>query len=246
MNAPPGRARQTVGMVPLPEELTTTLIVNGHPLVRMSCSPHDLTDLAFGWLYSQQIIDSLADVEKSAIGEACPQMKVWLRDAALGRALKFAPVHGSSCTGGTMNQALFERPRPLSREYPLDAGMLKTAMRSMLDRERLYKQHGGIHCAMLAPADSCEPAVVREDLGRSNAIDKVVGWALANALDLPRHILFVTGRITSEMVLKAHRAGIATVVSLTTLSSQAYEIARETGQTVVAHVLKPRPILVNF
>jgi FdhD protein len=99
---------------------------------------------------------------------------------------------------------------------------------------------------MRAQAGSYETVVVMEDLGRSNSIDKALGWGLLNDLRFSNHLLFVTGRISSEMILKAYRAGIPALVSLTTMSSKAYEIAMTTGQTLVSHVLKSKPIFVNY
>ena len=99
---------------------------------------------------------------------------------------------------------------------------------------------------MLADMEKEMILVSREDIGRGNTVDKVTGWGLFNGIDLRKTALFTTGRISSEMTIKAHRARIATIVSLTTFTSKAYEIAAKTGMTLAGHLLKPRPILINF
>jgi len=77
-------------------------------------------------------------------------------------------------------------------------------------------------------------------------VDKVIGWGLAQGMDFSRTALFITGRVSAEMALKVLHAGIPTLVSQTTLTSKALEIVRQSGLTLVGHVLKPRPILLNF
>jgi FdhD protein len=99
---------------------------------------------------------------------------------------------------------------------------------------------------MLADMEKLDILASMEDIGRSNSVDKAIGWALLNGIDFGRTALLTTGRISAEMALKVLQAGIPTLISQTTLTSKALEIVRRTGLTLIGHVLKPRPILLNF
>ncbi len=238
--------RETIGMVPLPEEAMVSLVTNGQFLARMSCSPTELKELAVGWLFAQGVIESAAEIAEFWLEHGCGKIRVSLIEPFLDRfaSLKFG--QSSACGGGSFNSRLVTNLRPIERTYPLELARLKKIMQEMLPRETMYKVHGGVHCAMLAVCDTGEIVVAMEDIGRNNAIDKVIGWSLLHSVDLPNLVLFVTGRISSDMILKAYGARISTVVSMTTATTLAYEIVKKTGQTLICHVLKPKPILINF
>lgn len=238
--------RQTIGLVPLPQETILRLTVNDRLLTQMSCSPFDLGELAIGWLFHQEIVDGLEDIEGHQTDESGARVRVWLRDSALGRLERYTPVRVSACSGGEMNAGLFDDPAPLSRDYEIDLERLRSLMGEIFERGALFRSHGGIHCAMLADMERNAVLVFREDIGRSNAVDKVTGWGLFQGIEFQKTALFTTGRISSEMVLKALRSRIPSLISLTTFTGKAYEIAVKTGMTLAGHLLKPRPILVNF
>lgn len=99
---------------------------------------------------------------------------------------------------------------------------------------------------MLADMNKLRILAQREDIGRSNSVDKLIGWGLGHEIDFSRTALLTTGRISAEMALKTLYAGIPTLISQTTLTSQALAIVRQSGLALIGHVLKPRPILLNF
>jgi FdhD protein len=180
------------------------------------------------------------------IEDGISKMRVWLDGEYSERFAALSPSQSSSCGGGTFNTRLFGTMRPLYRPYDLDLGQLKSLARAMVERAEMYKTHGGVHCALLAERKSGRILVSREDIGRNNAIDKVVGWGLGEGVDFAGILLLVTGRVSSDMILKCYRAGISTMVSLTTATSLAFDIALRTDLTLICHVLKPKPILINF
>lgn len=241
-----GTQKKTIGMVALPEEMIASLNINDRFVTKMSCSPADQRQLAIGWLYSQGLIDSFSEIECLEIRDGTAKMCVWLKEEYSGRFKTLGSAISLSSGGGSFNTRLLSSMPPLFRSYDPDLNLVQRLARTMLDRAHMYKVHGGVHCAMLADIRRESVVVSFEDIGRNNAIDKVMGWGLERQVDFSPLLLFVTGRVSSDMILKCYRAGIATVVSLNTATSLAFDIATKTEQTLICHVLKQRPILVNY
>ncbi|MGI8948044.1 MAG: formate dehydrogenase accessory sulfurtransferase FdhD, partial [Ornithinimicrobium sp.] len=104
------------------------------------------------------------------------------------------------------------------------------------EQQRTFERTGGLHAAGLFTAEG-EPVVVREDVGRHNAVDKVVGWAVQEGLlPLRGHVLQLSGRVSFELVQKAYLAGIPVVSAVSAPSSLAIATAQEAGMTVAGFV----------
>ena len=237
------RTREDVLAVEEPLEVR----VNGGRFSVTMRTPGDDFDLVAGFLVSEGVIARLDDL---------PGMRVVTGLGADGEPT-FNIVDASVSGPGV--RAAAERARTLyttsacgvcglasidavttASAFPiLPVGLTVPAavLASLPDRlragQRLFDSTGGVHAAGLFDADG-EPLVVREDVGRHNAVDKVVGWALRESrLPLSRTVLQVSGRASFELVQKARMAGIPVLAAVSAPSSLAAELAEEAGITLV-------------
>ncbi len=151
----------------------------------------------------------------------------------------------SSCgiCGKTSIEAIERRIAPLTSTVAITVPALLRLPAMMRETQAVFAATGGLHAAALFALDRAdEPALVvlREDVGRHNAVDKVVGFALEHDLiPLSRHVLMVSGRLSFELVQKAAAAGVAILSAVSAPSSLAVELAGELGMTLVGFLREP-------
>jgi FdhD protein len=196
-----------------------------------------------GWLFGQSLIETPSDVSSLEIND--DQALVSLSAEAGFRLKQYNPVQVTACSGGEVRPGLFEKLPTVTRNYNFTLAQVIGLMEQLPPRAEMFRKHGGIHCSMLANMKEQCIMISREDIGRSNSVDKVIGWGLTENCDFGSTALLTTGRISAEMALKVLHAGIPTLISQTTLTSKALEIVRRSGLTLIGHVLKPQPILLN-
>jgi FdhD protein len=147
----------------------------------------------------------------------------------------------SGCGGGItfrIDHRLFPR---LSSRVRITAAQLAARMKDLFAAAVLYKASRGIHGAALCDAE--ELLLVAEDVGRHNAVDKIKGEALLRGLPTADRVLLSTGRISSEMLLKAARMGVPVVASRTSPTEMAVGLAEQLNVTVCGYV---RPDSLNL
>jgi len=141
----------------------------------------------------------------------------------------------SSC--GICSKSSIEAVRqqfpPIEDDFEVDPQVLFDLPAVLSSAQESFKRTGGLHaCALFDSAGNL--LVIREDVGRHNALDKVIGWALLkDSLPLRQHILLLSGRTSFEMMQKALAAGVPIVAAISAPSSLAAEFARDSGQTLV-------------
>ncbi len=120
---------------------------------------------------------------------------------------------------------------------------VQSLMKQTLALASGYRRTGGIHCASLASIAQERIQALYEDVGRHNAVDKVVGHMLLRQLNAGDLLLSTSGRISSEMALKAIHSGITIISTITTCTDLAVEIANKAGLTVIVRTLKAPRVL---
>ena len=143
----------------------------------------------------------------------------------------------SSC--GVCGKATIENVMQLNdalqNGFAIDAKVLARLPKRLRSGQALFARTGGVHAAGLFDSKGTM-LIVREDVGRHNAVDKVIGWALLNDIDLSQTILQVSGRVSFEIVQKALHANISAVSAISAPTSLAVDVARQSGVALIAFV----------
>ena len=210
--------------------------VDGEPLTVTMRTPGDDIDLAAGFLFTEGLLPGLDEVHEIRM---CDQnvAAVTLRP---GRALASAGrnfLTTSAC--GVCGKDIIESIRLRSAfgvaadPVRVSPGLLAALPDRLRRAQRVFSSTGGLHAAGLFRSDGTL-LVLREDVGRHNAVDKVAGWALrAGLLPLASHILLVSGRASFELAQKAIMIGVPVLAAVSAPSSLAASLAEESGLTLV-------------
>jgi FdhD protein len=215
--------------------------VNGAPVtVTMRTPGHD-RELAAGFLLTEGIIESpdeisgfcAADFEKSKSNTVDVALHTQSFEAAELQRNFFVASSCGICGKATIESIRrrgLRAPNPQFRVRPEVLYSLPDAIRAS---QAAFERTGGLHAAAIFDADG-KLVVLREDVGRHNAVDKVIGWAMcAGKLPLADSILMVSGRGGFEIAQKALAAGVPVLASVSAPSSLAVQLAREMGLTLV-------------
>jgi len=212
-------------------EQPLTVYVNGERFLTLLCSPFDLEPLILGYLWMEKVIAGLDEVTGLSVSEVDGRADVTLTRPV---TLPTERILTSGCGGGItfrIDPRLFPRVRSTLKVKP---EALAARLHDLLRDARHYHASRGIHGAALADADRV--LLVAEDVGRHNAVDKLKGLALLRGLPTDDRILLSTGRVSSEMLLKAARMGVPLIASRTSPTEMAVALAEQLGITVVGYV----------
>ncbi len=226
--------------------------VNGIPVTVTMRTPGSDVELTQGFLLTEGVITRREDVARVAYcpgagadGHGVRENSYNILDVALAPGVRSPDTDvtrnfytTSSC--GVCGKASIDAVRLVSRYGPGDdpstvAAETLSAMPAQLqDAQRVFASTGGLHAAALFSANG-DLLVVREDIGRHNAVDKVIGWALEqNRIPLTGTALLVSGRASFELTQKAVMAGIPVLAAVSAPSSLAVDLAAQSGLTLVA------------
>ncbi len=230
-----GRVEEVKGDVVREQPLT--LYVNGQRFLTLLCSPFKLEALVVGYLWIEKVIGGLEEIRALQVSEVDGRADVTLTHPV---TLPTERILTSGCGGGItfrIDPRLFT---PLRSQLRVTPGRLSARLKDLFAAAVHYHASRGIHGAALTDGD--ELLVVAEDVGRHNAVDKVKGEALLRGLPTADRILLSTGRVSSEMLLKASRMAVPLVASRTSPTEMAVALAEQLGITVVGYL---RPDALN-
>lgn len=198
------------------------LVLNGRTLVRISCLPLALEDLALGFLASEGLVDGPQAVWSLEVSPGADKVEV---RAAVDpdRLVLFLErlAVSSGCGGGASAAAPV---LPVSRsDTCLRPDDLSERMKEFEHASALFRATGGVHAAAVTDGRAIE--AMAEDIGRHNAVDKTIGRCLRQGIPLPDRAILTTGRLSADVLAKAARAGAAVVVSPGAVTTRAIELA---------------------
>lgn len=218
----------TEGTHPVIIEMAITVNVNGRHAMSAMTSPVDLDEFVTGYLYTEQIIRSIDDIESLRVEKDIVSVLTKNPFAVIGPK----KVILSGC-GGDSSFIDVKRLPKINSDFRITSEQIMDGVKKVLDSE-LHRVTGGIHTVGLVFADG---EVYRaDDIGRHNALDRVVGRALRQGKDLSHSFAILSGRISSEMVRKCLIANIPIIVSRGATTSLSVDVAKQTGLAVVGFV----------
>lgn len=235
-------ARATVeDSISAEEPLQITL--DGHPIAVVMRTPCDDLDLVRGFLLSEGVLPNLDGVTRIDLEKNQNHALVFLKDevtvdfARHQRNLYSASSCGI-CGKATIDSIRQNHPRVMG-EFSVKSEVLLGLPDKLREAQRVFESTGGLHAAGLFDSEGTL-LVLREDVGRHNAIDKVLGFAGVESLDLSSVILQVSGRVSFEVMQKAHALGVPMISAISAPTSLAVDFAQESGQTLIGFLRPPR------
>lgn len=219
--------------------------IGGIPVAVVMRTPGHDEELVMGFLATEGVVDgpdAVAGVRHCTVVED-PEtegnvMQVTLRpgievDWARLRRNLYASSSCGLCGKASIDQLML-RCTPLVDDTRIEVSSLYGLPLRLEAAQTVFARTGGLHAAGLFDAEG-EPLVIREDVGRHNAVDKVVGWALERGmLPLRGHVLMVSGRVSYEIAQKTVAAGIPVLAAVSAPSSLAVDLSARAGVTLVA------------
>ena len=218
-------------------EFPLTIILNNQELVTLLCTPTDLKYLAVGFLSSEGLIQHKGDIRKVVLDDRRGVVRVETEgDKGEATELIFKRLITSGCGSGasfyraadTTNQA------KVKSKMRVSAGEVFTLAKEFQQSSQIYKVTHGVHSA--AMCDTKDILIFAEDIGRHNAIDKIFGRCILEDMPTDDRMIISSGRISSEVVLKIARRNIPIVISKSTPTDLAVDLAARLGVTLIGFV----------
>jgi FdhD protein len=228
------------------EETPVWLELNGTPVVTWMCTPDQLDELVVGWLFGEGYIDGLEDIARMRPCAREPGFWVDIapeRVAAVDSSSR-RRILASGCGSVTaFLGSLADVPKRKGTTPELDTPRLRALFKEMFARGGRYKETGGIAPPRSPMESSC---CSRRDIGRHNAVDKVLGAAVQSRRRPDDLVLLVTGRISGELAYKAARANLSVIATPSVPSTIAVEIARASGMVLIGRAVSGQPQLHRY
>jgi len=215
-------------------EVPVTIFLNDVDLVTLLCSPKDIEYLAIGFLFAEGIIKGKEDI-KSIFADKKDGV-VWV-ETVEGKKLRDNILAKRFITTGCGKGLSFlDSPKHTKglkarSDFKIRDSQVALLMKECQVRSQTYRMTGGVHSAGLANARGI--VAFNEDIGRHNAIDKILGESVLKGIKTDNLILITSGRVSSDIIVKAARSRIAIIVSRSAPTDLSVKLARDLGITLV-------------
>ncbi|MEN6622068.1 MAG: formate dehydrogenase accessory sulfurtransferase FdhD [Smithella sp.] len=218
-------------------EISLKIIVNGMELVSILCMNHEQEELALGFLYNEGVINSLADVESIYFNDKMLAVIVKLKEGVIIDRQESLRSITSGCGKcyTYINPLKKSQYKEVQTDSVFSINKILDLMTTFVTKSEIFATIGGVHSVLFYTPDF---ELLTEDIGRHNCFDKMTGNLLKlNKMELFSHgIVFVSGRISSEIMAKIIRIGVPVLVSKSTPTSAAVKLAQQHNVTILGYV----------
>ncbi|MGE5417670.1 MAG: formate dehydrogenase accessory sulfurtransferase FdhD [Acidobacteriota bacterium] len=219
------------------DEMPLTIFLNDLELATLVCSPYALEELAVGFLVSEGLLHSPEEIRELYCREE--QGVMWVETSSEVPQLdNFLRRNFASCCGKGRPSLYFINDRdqlqPVASQVQFTAQQLVELSTKLDQYSEAFRLTGGVHSAALADNEGL--FISYDDIGRHNALDRVLGYSFLNQLDPSNKAVLLSGRIASEMLIKTVRIGSPLIVSRSAPTGLAIDLAEENGVTLVGFV----------
>ena len=231
------------------EEKPLHLFVNNTYWATILCSPADLKEMAVGHLLSEGLLKSTDEIDEVILKEVENSCYVKLKtEVKVEDRIKLSRLHArvvtSACGSGSPYQYA-RKPAKVKSDLTMKAAILFNSVNQLNFKADLFRKTGGVHAAAIYKADGALVAMA-EDVGRHNAVDKVIGMAALNQTDFSGCFLALSGRLSGDVVFKASKVGLPIIGSLAAALSSGIEMAEQANLTLAGFVRGKRMNIYTF
>lgn len=215
------------------KEIPLTIVLDGNELVTLLCSPGEKEWLAVGFLFSEGLLGKKTDIARTVVDDK--RGVVWIdrvpkakkKDERIGKRF----ITTGCGKGFSFTDASEGEDMKVESELRIAPRSIPSLMKEFHLRSETHKMTGGVHGAALC--DETEIILFSEDIGRHSAIDKVLGRCLLEGIPMEEHFMIVSGRISSEILVKIARGGIPILISKSAPSDLGIALAKRLRITLI-------------
>lgn len=222
------------------QEYPLELIYNGDCINTFLCSPEYFDELALGFLITEGYLSDIKEIETILFEKETRQMTVFTLAKKKSEQYSFK-IEETGILNSLKNNEIESYLdklgcKAIESELNITTSKIFEFMEKTLNHSEIFKNTGGVHSIALADAYSL--IMVREDVARHNALNKIIGFAYKQKLNLKDKIIVLSGRVSLEMLLKSARVGISIIISKSAPTTLSVKLAEKLNITLVGFVRK--------
>ena len=218
-------------------EFPLTIMVNGSEFATVICSPNHLEELVLGFLASEGAILKSTDLKSIQIDDSKGFAHVHL-NKELGERFEYSTKRTITSCCGKSRAFYFQKDMAVAKTSLSDITLTPTQVLNMMTRlqsaSKVFRQTGGLHNAAISDGETFFEH--RQDIGRHNALDKLYGYCIQRHIPVRNKVLIFSGRISSEILIKAAKIGVGMILSKSAPTTLAITLAQDLNITAVGFI----------
>ena len=218
-------------------EIPLTIFLNDREIITLLCTGAHIESLAVGFLKSEGMLQHLSNLQKVEKGTDGQTVRVYTNEPTeMAEKLFGKRTLTSGCGKGTIFYNVLDslQSQPVKNQVSIRVDQVRKLMTELHKRSELYRLSRGVHNCGLATIKKI--LLFRADIGRHNAVDMIMGECFLQEMDTSDKILITTGRITSEILIKAAKMKIPMLISRSAATSLSLDLAHKLNMTVIGYV----------